>query len=251
MSASGLHISYMRKKRLPAISILWFSCAVSLSACHHGSALERRDSPERNAIIDVYSDGRAMLRSLYCEISVRQIGEAEWESLLKNSMFINAAHHESAYRVPRLNFFVITVKNTGELPLVMEEISLSFGSEKQALLTPAAIRKGFASPMYGLFNFDEIMGSRRLLVEEYDIKKLDFAEDTVNYKLDFIAPDDTLIRIVAFGYPPVSVRKYRMDFSLKYQGALKRISFTMTRNEYRTRGQDFIERPDNIQELMQ
>jgi hypothetical protein len=251
MGDSGAHISSMRKNHFAVMSILWLCCAISFPGCAPSPGIGRRDSPERNAILDVYSDGRAMIRSVYCEISARQIREAEWNSLLENRMFINAAHRGTAYRVPRLNFFVITVKNTGELPLVMDEIALSFGSEKQALLSPDAIRKGFTSPMYALFNFDEIMRPRRLLPEEYDFKKLDFAEDTVNYRLDFIAPDDTVIRIVAFYFPPVSVRKYQMDFSLKYQGALKRISFTMTRNEFRTGGQDFIEKPDNIQELMQ
>ena len=240
----------MRKKH-PACNIVLFLCLLpGIYGCGSRFGIERIDTAVSSLSVDRQSDGRAVVRSLYSDITVRQIRNTEWNDLLHNDTFFNRKNRKESFRVPGLNFFLVTVKNTGGLPLVIESVSIVHTGKMHSSLQPAEIRRMFKSPVYDFFNFEKILAPRRLLSEDYSLKKLDFQSDAIDYKLDFIPPDDTLIQILAFEYPPVAVRRYSIEFNLSLNGAARKISFEIDRREFRTEGAHFAEEPDSSEELI-
>ncbi|PKL36204.1 MAG: hypothetical protein CVV44_18480 [Spirochaetae bacterium HGW-Spirochaetae-1] len=218
-------------------------------ACSSRPGLEHFDRPEESGKVEVKNDGTAIIRSMHSEIAIRQIQDEEWENLLEFTPFINEKSGFAQYRVPRLKFFMASLKNTSEQPLVLENVSLSYGDVSMDNMDSKRIKDTFKSDIFKFFNFDEIFTPRRLVTEEENLEKINFDTDTIRYELSFIPPSDRLIRIIAFPTLPVTVRSYRINFHLSYTGIKKIIAFDMQRFEYRTRGKHFIEKKQEYEDL--
>lgn len=225
-------------------------CSALLSSCGKPAAIVRREEPAVSIQVDLDEDGRAVIRTLNGEASIQNIETSDWKPLLDNDIFRNR-HASSAYRVPHLLFYAITVKNSGDYPMILKNAELIYGNISNPSLTPDNISKRFSSPFYKIFNFAGILSPLRIVADEESFKNINFDADTVKYKLDFIPAGDTLLQIVSFDYPPASVRSYKIGITISVRGYARTLMFMINRREYRTEGDDFIEKRYTDEDLIQ
>ena len=205
-------------------------------SCSHG-LIERTETAVSDIYVTAGYGGKAVIKNVYTEFSIRHIPEKEIKQILSNKSFAP----DSACRIPHLLFFIVTVKNTGELPLFFTGANILYEKTRRSAIEPEQFRQKFASPVYNSFNFDKLTAARRVISSDIEA---DFPADTINYKLDFILPNETLIKVMAFDYPPPAVTGYRLEFAFKTRNLPRTIGLNMKRFEYRTKGDRFIRKPD-------
>jgi hypothetical protein len=142
---------------------------------------------------------------------------------------------------------MLTIKNTGELPLFFTGGNIVYEKTRHAAVKPNEFRQNFTSQMYASFDFAKLTSARRIIAFGYGF---DFLSNTINYKLDFILPDEIIVQIIAFELPPPTVINYRLEFTLKARNVPRTIGFDMTRFEYRTEGDDFIRKGDISEDFL-
>ena len=205
-------------------------------SCSHG-LIERSETAVPDIYVSTGRLGKAVIKNAYTELSIRRVSEKEIKQILSNKAFAS----DSTCRIPRLLFFMLTIKNTGEFPLFFTGGSVLYGKIRHSAVEPEKFRQKFTSPMYDSFNFDKLTAARRVISPDIEF---DFPADTINYKLDFILPDETVVRVMAFDYPPPAVTGYRLEFVFRTRNLPRTIGFNMKRFEYRTKGNRFIRKPD-------
>lgn len=210
-------------------------CAAQIT-CTRKHGIIHRIEPQSRHDTEVLEDGRGLIRSIYCDIYAEALTPDQWEELLKNRIFINEKSGVHAYRVPRLMFFHVTLKNTSDRPVRVENIRLKYGSEVLDTMSPGDIQALMKSPLYSSLNFDKILITRKLITGPAPINKIRYDRDTIILRLPFIPPSDTIDRIVAFRMVPVKARKLVLVFTLQTPSGKKIIDFDFNRREYRTRG---------------
>ena len=184
--------------------------------------------------------GKALIRSLYCDISLQQIQDRQWEKILNNQALINPKLKKRMYRVPKVLFFETTIKNTWKYPVEIEKITIDYGKVSKKSLTDTDMTLQYKSPLYKLFNFEEIFKTRRIIGKEKPLDTINFYRETIPYRISFIPPGDLALKIFALEKPESRVRSYRITFYLKLLERKKVIAFNIMRFEYRTRGKNFI-----------
>lgn len=197
------------------INLILIALLLSVSGCGRKYGIERYDRPGETPSISTSKEGEALIRSLYCDISIRQIKDHHWEKILENEPFKNSRVRGSTFRVPKLLFFMVTIKNTWNYPVLLEKATINHGEKSEKKLTSIEISSQFKSPLYKIFNFEEILRPRRLLSEVKKIDKFNFADETIPYRIKFIPPGDSSLEIIAFEKPPARVREYMLNFHLK------------------------------------
>jgi hypothetical protein len=212
-----------------------------LFSCSH-KGIEYRETPLPNMRVDVVR-GTAVIRHIYAELSLRQIPASELKNILKS---LPAA--KGSFRLPRLLFFMLSVKNTGDFPLFLTDGKAVYKNLRHAAVKADEFRQKFTSPMYDAFDFDKLTSARRLL--PYGYNKPDFPDDSIDYRLDFILPGETVVTIMAFDYPPPDVRRYALEFTIKARGLPGTFGFDMARLEYRSEGDDFIRKGDISEDFL-
>lgn len=203
-----------------------FFVASLLGFCACANAIDRREVPEESLRVDVFSGGRAVQRSLIGEVSVRHIKPDELAAKVREN-------------VPRMLFFFVTITNKSDYPMFADAPSANFGEGKMRLFSADEI---LSKPIR------DLMLTKRLVRPDLYFGAA-IPSDTVEYRLDFIAPEDTVGILVAFDYPPVTVLRYSLDFRLRAGGRASSFRFNIKRMEYRTKGSDFIRKPDISEEL--
>ncbi|MDR3237803.1 MAG: hypothetical protein LBT84_04790 [Spirochaetia bacterium] len=212
-----------------------------LLSCSHGG-VEYRETPLPGMRVDVVR-GTAVIRNVYAELSLRQIPPSELKKILKS-----LPAKKGSFRLPRLLFFMVSAKNTGDFPLFLTGGKAVYKNENHAAVKTDEFREKFTSPMYNAFDFDKLTSARRLL--PYGYNKPDFPEDSIDYRLDFILPGETVVTIMAFDYPPPEVRRYALEFTVKTRGMPGTFGFDIARFEYRTEGGDFIRKGDISEDFL-
>jgi hypothetical protein len=234
----SLQLTYFIMKR--AFKLIALLCCLS---CSHG-LIERTETAVPDIYVSAGYSGKTIIKNVYTELSVRPVSEKEIRQILSNKSFVS----DSAYRIPRLLFFMLTIKNTGELPLFFINGNLLYEKTPHPAVVAEQFRQKFTSPMYDSFDFEKLTAAHRIILPDYEFA---FTADTINYKLDFILPDETVARIIAFDYPPPAIIDYRLEFVLKTKNVPRTISFGIKRYEYRTVGGHFIRKSDEYEDFLQ
>lgn len=230
---------------LGIIAILCF-----LASCGHNK-VERLEQPADDLQVDFARGSMAVLRNPYVILSIRHIHEREWDELLFKKVPSFATAKNANFRVPKLLFFMVTIKNISGSAVFLRGADIVYGNEKYPSLTYNDLQRRFTSPSYRIFNFKEITESRRLLMGDiYMNLNSVFLEDSINYKLDFILPNDTVVKIMPFEYPPPTLLSYKLEFSVDSGRANRKLSFNVNRKEYRTNGNDFKRTPDFDEDIL-
>jgi hypothetical protein len=212
---------------------------IVFAGCARKLGMVRGLEPERRLVIEEKEGGCAVLRTRICDVAIEQVDTFKWRRLLSQRMLTGGKGSPTETRIPKFTFFHLVVSNVGNLPLVIDSITLHYGAvEKNPIPVEDAVKRS-RSPAYRAFDFKKILTARRLVSGRHCLKKIDYERDVVDYRLDFINPGDRLIRIVAFDWVPVQFRELRVTLRVSPLGRSaekKVIDFKLKRFEYRTRG---------------
>jgi hypothetical protein len=116
----------------------------------------------------------------------------------------------------------------------LQKAQLCFGPHTMDAMTAVGVRDRLKSSPYSGFNLDAILSFRRLISEPDLNEAIDYDRDTIDMKLDFIPPRDSVMTIIAFEKMPVASRKFKLRLVIAAMGNLKTIDFDFARDEYRT-----------------
>ena len=84
----------------------------------------------------------------------------------------------------------------------------------------------------------------RVTPEKLKFKDINIENDTIPLRVPFIPSEDTVYRIVAFPYLPVRDRNFKINFLINSAGEKKIIDFDFSRQEYRSKGNNFKKPPE-------
>jgi len=214
-----------------AFLILILSASLCTSCLRTG--LVRSITPVERPDVEATKYGTATVRSLYCDIMVEPVDDGLWRSIRNSAAYGKTPDPGSLQRTPPLTAFQVVVKNTLNAPIQLRNTQLSFGPRTMEAQTADGVRDRLKSPSYSGFNLDAIFSFRRLISERDGSEAIDYDRDTVDMKLDFIPPRDSVLTIIVFERMPVSSRTFKLRFVIAAMGNLKTIDFDFIRDEHR------------------
>jgi hypothetical protein len=221
----------------PAISVLMFLMLVNCLSCLRTGILHDIRPAER-ADVETTKYGTALIRSIYCDISVEPVDEALWLSIRSSDAYGRTPQQGILLRNPPLVAFQIIMKNTLNAPIQLKKARICFGSVAVDAMNVAGIAERLNSPSYSGFNFSEMLSLRRLISEWDYMKNIVYDRDTIGLKLNYVPPRDTVLTMIAFERIPVEVRKFKLQIMIAAMGNIKTVDFDFNRHEYRTGEKD-------------
>jgi len=217
--------------------IILISC--SLLVCSQNLDIKRDIIPIESLDVEILKKKCGLKRSINCDVSIEFISEKQWKMLLDYDIFFKTKNKTSGYRLPKIPFFQIIVSNIGKNPVEIRDVLLKYGETETKALSIKAIKKRLKSPIYSILNFNIILSNRRLLDNIKCINKIDFLNDTIDYRFNFINPTDKVLKIVAFDWIPVHYRTFQIIVKLKLLDKEKTFNFKFKRIEHRLREKIF------------
>lgn len=189
---------------------------------------------------EIIGTASALIRNIYCDIRVDPVDSALWRRLLSSSAYAGAALPGARQRIPPVTAFLVTVKSTVRSPLRMENTLIRHGATEAGAITAEEMKARFSSASYSRLRFDNMSAFRRILNENDPPDTLDYDRDTISLRLDFIPPNDSVLKIIVFERIPAEVRKFKLRFIINAMGINKTIDFDFIRREYRTTDREYI-----------
>ena len=220
------------------IITLFLFCLLIISCVKHG--IERYSMPASSQSVQLMGDGTALIRSIYSDIYLKCLDDGKIMKLVKNKIYINKNSETRAYRVPKMSFFHVVIKNTGNAPIIIDDIILKYGENILKKIGTDNVGQYTKSLMHRRLDFDKILVQKRIEGPETKINRIDYQKNTIEQDLGFILQDDRVSLVLVFEWVPVSYRKYNLIFKLNSNGNKKVIDFEISRFEYRTKGRDFL-----------
>lgn len=194
--------------------------------------------PTDRADVETTKYGTAIIRSIYCDIFVEAVDAILWRNIRNSDAYGKTPQPGILQRNPPLVAFQAIVKNTLNAPIQLKKAQLIFSSGAMNAITVTGIGKQLNSPSYSGFNFSAMLSFRRLISEWDYMKNVDYDRDTIDLKLNFVPPRDTVLTIIAFERIPVEVRTFKLQFMIEAMGNIKTIDFDFARHEYRAGEKD-------------
>ncbi|MBP7739047.1 MAG: hypothetical protein KA369_23970 [Spirochaetes bacterium] len=202
-------------------------------SCGQRSSLVREILPTENIAVDILQARAARVRSIYCEITVEPVDEARWKDLMKAAAYRKPGPQMALQRTPTLSAFLVLLKNTLNAPLRIEKAQIVAGDAVMEALRADGLGARFRSPAYGWCDFDRLLSIRRMTGEQEALYKIDIDRDTIETRLDFIPPRDTVLAVMAFEKIPPGIRRFKLRFSIAALGGTREVLIDFTRREYR------------------
>jgi hypothetical protein len=234
----------MRKLVYIAIACILFA------GCRRTLGIQRGLEPEQRLVLEVKKGRCALIRTRLCDVAAEPVDHLKWRKLLGQSVFTGDRRVQAEARIPKFLFFHLVVSNVGPVPLVIDSVTLHYGTVEKSPVSVDEALKRSKSPAYRAFRFKNILTDKRLMGDEYCLKKIDYERNVIDYRLGFINPGDRIIRIAVFDWVPVQYRDLRLAVHVLPlgEGAEKKvIDFKFKRFEYRTRGR-YYRRPSEKSE---
>jgi hypothetical protein len=218
------------------ISIIFLNCTFK-------QKIEREIKPKEKYNIQTNEDGQASYKDNIAEITVETFNEKHWEKLTGYNCFKNRKSESSSWRSPKLLFHHMVIKNISYSPVKIANIKLQYGQIEKSQLSSDDIKKRCKSPVYSLIDFNSLLKNRRLLDDSICLDDIDFDNNSIEYKLNFINSGDLISKIFVFEWIPVEYRTYKITIQLESPGDVKIIDFEFKRFEYRKNGP--FSKPEN------
>ncbi len=194
------------------------------------SELVRTALPLEKSNIEIIQGRAGLIRTLYCDVVVENITKDNWAHISGFSEFKGEGKG-----FPVEPCFLITVYNTWKKPLQVESVSLRSGGRS---ISPEYYRgiadSSFAGKRYSV-NLLNLWKARRILSRARLEEEIDYESDSVEYKLDFIAPGDRVSRFYLFSHYTGAGDNFVISLVIKYLNMKKVIDFDLTRPEHRDR----------------
>ncbi len=170
-------------------------------------------------------------------VTVEPFTEDTWIRIAQNNRFIDSS---GSGRLPKIPFFLIVIENKGNVPVQIKDISIIYNSLHVPVYTKKEIKDYLSSPAYQYINVEELTTPHRIIEYTGDIKKIDFAHNSIPFTLPFIPSSETHFHIVAGKWIPVNERQFTVEITIKFPDTEKIVDCTFVRKEYRTKGKHFL-----------
>jgi len=182
-------------------------------------AVERAD-------VDI-AEGRAgLIRTVYCDIYIEYVDKHGWNYLKKTGFFKGKGKGDPVN--PCFHYIIV---NTWNKPFVVDKIEILYNGEVFPSENFSFIKdRDYLENRYSL-NISSLMKKRRILSDRNLLNEIDFENDTVEYRLNFVAPGDKVSFFNFFERIP-SDRNSKIRISIKYNDMKKVIDFDIGRFEY-------------------
>jgi len=231
----------MNKFFLKTAPLVILLLAFQIPCCKSKYTLERKTGAIEKSTGEIKTERCSNARTRFMDVSVSSIEESDWEKLLTYAPFTEKKK-SSVTRIPKILFFHAVLSNTGDSPILLEDISfiLTHEGQEEKPISSELLARRFKSPVYSVFNFNNIISPKRLKNEKNCINEINYENDLIDYRFKFISPGDRIIKILAFEWLPVEYRRFTLKLSIKYGVMQKIIDFDFSRLEYRTKGGYFL-----------
>ncbi len=200
------------------LAIQFFSCGGSNGAMFY-RAVERAD-------VEIVQGRAGLIRTLYCDVYLEHVDNENWSMIKRNSIFKGAGTGNPID--PCFHFIII---NTWDKPFEIDKIEAFYKNELIRVEEYNFIKdEKYKDSRYAV-SISSLMKKRRLLTERDVLRDIDFENDTVEYRLGFIAPGDRVSLFSFFPNIPAG-KSSKIRVTIKYHDLKKVIDFDMGRFDY-------------------
>lgn len=173
-------------------------------------------------------------------IHITPLQPKDWQEILKHPHYSNKERRTRRYRIPDLQFYRIIITNKNPRPIQVGDITLHYGNVMKNKVTVETINKKYTSPLYDIFNFKTLFTWRKLATAVIDPAKIEYGK-TIESKMNHIPEGNSVISFLAFEWVPVQYKDYLLRVQLNDAERKKSIDFKLTKSEYRSEGNFFLE----------
>lgn len=207
------------------IVFLYISIIMAAASCTGTGNKMFYRAVERGDVDIVY--GRAgLIRTVYCDIIIEHVDNEGWKQL-KEVPFFKGKGSENP--VPVCFHFII--ENTWKKPFQVDGIEILHAGQVIKAEDFSFIKdKKYMERRYSV-NLSSMMKKRRILTDASLLREIDFGDDTIDYRLDFIAPGDRISFFRFFTWFPAG-QSTKLRITIKYFDLKKVIDFDIGRFEY-------------------
>ena len=200
-----------------ALTLLLASFAAT--ACAPG-ALERIYHPADHPGLEITAGGPALVRSVYCDIAVEHLAKGRVEDLLERTA---EGRRCLSARLGPLRFFHVIVRSTVDMPIRVERAEILHDGGVMASLDAGELRRRLGGPGPSRCDPGAVFHRRRLLEERASLSEIDIGRDTVESRLDFIPPRDTVEEIFIFDRIPSAASRFTIRFTIDATGRKRNV----------------------------
>ncbi|PKL17455.1 MAG: hypothetical protein CVV49_10855 [Spirochaetae bacterium HGW-Spirochaetae-5] len=201
------------------LPVQFLSCTGSNEAMLY-RAVERAD-------VEIVQGRAGLIRTLYCDLYLEYVDSENWGIIKGNSIFKGAGTG-----IPVDPCFHFIIVNTWNKPFEIDKIEAFHGDELIRTEDYNFIKdEKYKDNRYSV-SISSLMKKRRLLIERDVLKDIDFENDSVEYRLGFIAPGDRISLFSFFPKIPAG-RSTKIRVTIKYHDLKKVIDFDMGRFDYK------------------
>ncbi|HPS56713.1 MAG TPA: hypothetical protein PK514_01280 [Spirochaetota bacterium] len=214
-----MHKQYMKK-----IWLIILAAAMQVFSC--GPETVRTFGPSGSYDVQVYRGSTGIIRTDFCNVSLVSIDSEGWKYLSKTDLFRGKGRG-----FPSNLCFCIMVVNTWDRPLQISRIEVLSGGDVVRPETFSFTRgSDYLQNRYAV-NLEELWKTRRMLADNVLLQEIDFDNETLEYKMDYIVPGDFIFFFRTFNWVnPDIPAKFRIG--IKYHEMEKVIDFDLARFEY-------------------
>lgn len=203
--------------------IILFAAVQALS-CSPGTV--RSFGPAGSYVTHAYRGSTGIIRTEFCNITLVSVDGDVWNYISKTGIYKG-----NGKGVPAGQCFCIMILNTWNRPLLISRIEVMSGGE---VVTPEKhifMQGGdYLRNRYAV-NLEELWKTRRVLADHVMLQEIDFDNDTLEYRMDYIVPGDSILLFRTFSWiQPDIPAKFRIG--IKYHEMEKVIDFDLARFEY-------------------
>jgi hypothetical protein len=221
-----------------------FPCVVilSLMVLSCGTpGIKRSISPIENRYIEAPGQGPALVRSAACDIYLEHVSLDKWKKVLAFAGYSKRNPLVSSYRLPPFEFFQVTIRNTSDLPVTVEECYIKWAGGTVKSLSVEELGARCSGRAYGIYDFSGIYSRRRLTGRSFSISEIDYRKDTIGLSLPFVPAGDSALFIRAFDWIPSEAEFFEVVLVIRAGTRVSPITMSMNWQEFRARGKDFRE----------
>lgn len=214
----------MQQRFINRILLIILTASLQAFSCAPGTV--RAFGPADSYGIQVYRGSTGIIRTEYCNVSLVSIDAGLWRYLSKTDTY-----RGNGSGLPSSQCFCIMVVNTWDRPLQVSRIEVLSGSEVVSPETYSFTQgSDYLKNRYAV-NLEELWKTRRMLSDSIILQEIDFDNETIEYKMDFIAPGDFIVFFRTFNWirPDVPAK---LRIGIKYHEMEKVIDFDLARFEY-------------------
>ena len=217
--------------------------ALIFVSCSPGQRLDRSYHGKEKSNTIFTKNGAVIVNSEFVTLYLEPMNKERWDAILKQSIYIKHSRVSKFYRIPKITFFHLIIKNKHSESIKLTRTMLLYGNTVNETLQAKRIRKIYKSPMYEKLNLEMLLSNRRLLSNHFNIAAINHDKNTLLSKLDFVPPGDSILKILAFDWIPVEYKNFKLIFEFNVSGNKKIIDLELTKFEYRKYGTSFT-RPE-------